>query len=127
MKKYDILIVDDDIFCHMITKEFLNHPLINLISAYNGLEAIDLVYKLSIDLIIMDEMMPKMTGTEASKIIRDLHPEMLIVSLSAYEREMLKDNKYCDEFLQKPVSKRILLEKISKLLNDEQILQISDN
>jgi diguanylate cyclase (GGDEF)-like protein len=69
-KKGVILIVDDDPPIREIVKEYLERAgYINFITATNGRDAIDAVYRYSPDLIISDYNMPKMRGDEMQDII----------------------------------------------------------
>ncbi len=69
-KKGVILIVDDDEPIRAIVKEYLEKAgYMNFITATNGRDAIDAVYKYGVDLIISDYNMPKMRGDEMQDII----------------------------------------------------------
>lgn len=52
--------------------------------ASNGLEAIERVDKLSPEVILMDMNMPGMNGAEATKVIKQRHPEVKILALTAF-------------------------------------------
>jgi len=63
--------------------------------AGDGLQAVSLVEELSPDVVIMDVVMPRLNGIEATRRIKEKHPEIKIVGLSVYPdrrfvREMLK-------------------------------------
>lgn len=50
----------------------------------NGAEAIERVEELSPDLVLMDMNMPVMTGAEACKVIKERHPEIKVLALTAF-------------------------------------------
>lgn len=81
-----ILLVDD----HLVVRMGLSTMLaiedgISVIGeASDGLEAVQLVRKLHPDVVIMDVMMPKMNGVEATKNIRKDSPETKILLLTTY-------------------------------------------
>jgi DNA-binding NarL/FixJ family response regulator len=84
--KANILIVDD----HPIFKTGLKTVLVktNLFATFydakNGLEAIAIVSKEKIDLILMDISMPEMNGVEATAKIMKIRPNIKIIALTMY-------------------------------------------
>lgn len=90
-----ILIADDDEIFSMILKDKLINEGFILCVAKNGEEAVELAEKEKPDLILLDIMMPKMTGVEAGKIIREKNSSVIIMFLTA-----MSDIKYIDESLQ---------------------------
>ena len=53
--------------------------------AHAALQGIDLVARAKPDVVVMDVRMEGMSGTEAAQILRQDHPEVLVVLLSAYD------------------------------------------
>ncbi|MEC8610377.1 MAG: response regulator, partial [Bacteroidota bacterium] len=79
-----ILIADDDKDIQEIITYNLNKENYNVVSADNGLEAIEIVKKNKLDLILLDVMMPQLDGIEACQEIRELgKDDTIIVMLSA--------------------------------------------
>jgi CheY-like chemotaxis protein len=89
--------------------------------AKNGQEAVDMVENGGYDIILMDIKMPVVDGLEATKIIKEKHPEMPIVALTANafdsDRQLAFDAG-CDDFLSKPVSSELCLKTIRKLVGE---------
>jgi CheY-like chemotaxis protein len=105
--KKKILIVED----HGDTREVLEHQLEFLgyeaTIAQNGLEAVALAESESPDLIIMDVMLPKMNGLEATHQIRNNPKTRSIPILAATAKAMPGDREKCltagfDAYLAKP-------------------------
>ena len=87
--------------------------------ARNGLEAVKAADEGGIDLILMDIKMPLMDGLEATAQIKEKHPEMPIVALTANAFEsdrQLAIKAGCDDFLPKPVSSEKCLQVVRTLL-----------
>lgn len=113
--KYNILIVDDSQINRTILNIYLNSNQFFCVEAVDGIDAVNKVEKYDFDLILMDINMPNMNGIDASKIIKEKHPNIIIIAVSAYDNG--KDfNKFFDYFMSKPVDYKTLLEKINKML-----------
>lgn len=120
---YKVLIVDDE----MINRVDLANRLVSLgnftvLTADNGQDAIDIINSnTDIDLILMDVMMPKMSGYEASIIIRKSYNqyEMPILMLTA--KDQIKDiieafNSGANDYLTKPYDKEVLKSRAKNLI-----------
>lgn len=119
MKKNRILVVDDDESIREVLAVLLGSEGFNVIQAENGYEAI---YKVGedpgIDLVVMDIMMPGISGVEACRKIRE-KSKAPILFLTAKSQEQDKVEAYTwggDDYLVKPFSNTELLVKIKSLL-----------
>ncbi|MCB4756614.1 MAG: response regulator [Elusimicrobia bacterium] len=65
-----ILIVDDEEIIHKTLKKILNSASLELSSAYNGLQALEMAESEFPDLILLDINMPKMDGNEVMRELR---------------------------------------------------------
>ncbi len=123
LRKYNILIAEDELINFEVLKVLLELTIgkdCNIIHAKNGKEAIDICKHMNdIDVVLMDIMMPKVTGIEATKQIKELHPNLPVVAQTAYygdkERNDAKDAG-CNDFITKPIEKDILKSVLSKYL-----------
>jgi len=68
--KQTILIVDDEIKITEVVKSYLENSGYQVVCAYNGKQAMDLFEKTSPALVILDLMLPDITGEEICKTIR---------------------------------------------------------
>ena len=115
-----ILIADDDKDIQEIITYNLNKENYNVVSADNGAEAIEIVKKNKLDLILLDVMMPQLDGIEACQEIRELgKDDTIIVMLSARDENYTKLAAFkagCNDYITKPISPKLLKKKLNGLL-----------
>ena len=89
--------------------------------AKNGLEAVEMVDKGQYDIVLMDIKMPVMDGLQATKTIKEKHPDLPIVALTANafdsDRQLAMEAG-CDDFLSKPVSSEACIETIKRFVGE---------
>ena len=89
--------------------------------AKNGQEAVEMAGKTDYDIVLMDSKMPVMDGLEATKKIKEMHPNLPIIALTANafdsDRQLAFDAG-CDDFLSKPVSSDQCIKTIKKCLGE---------
>jgi two-component system cell cycle response regulator DivK len=117
-----VLIVEDNETSNIYFEAALRKTKANLIWAKNGLEAVETAKgNGNIDLILMDINMPKMDGIEATKIIKSIYPDIVIVVQTAFilsGEERMCQEAGCDEFITKPIRLKYLLDTINRYLAD---------
>ena len=115
-----VLIVDDE----TSVRDFLDLVLRNAgyvtARAMNGPEALDMAEQFGpFDLLVTDEMMPKMEGHVLAEKLREREPWVKVLYLTGFsERLFAVKGSWCDDeaFLDKPSSVHGLLEAVSQLL-----------
>jgi CheY-like chemotaxis protein len=117
-----ILVVDDDDFFRSFLEELLGRTGYEVVSAPDGTRGIELAIKEIPDLIILDVMMPDMSGgvtahhLSENNATRDI-PIIFLTSIISEEQEMMVDNKESSyQFLAKPIRAERLLEEVEKAL-----------
>ena len=115
-----VLVVDDDPDIVEILKYNLKNSGYSVKSAGNGVEAIKKAKKFIPDIILMDVMMPEMSGIEACEEIKkiDQLSQAIIIFLSARSEDYTQISAYdagADDYISKPVKPKILLKKISNI------------
>ena len=89
--------------------------------ARNGKEAVEMVDAGTYDMVLMDIKMPIMDGLEATKAIKENHPDLPIVALTANafdsDRQLAMEAG-CNDFLSKPVSSELCIKTIKKFLGE---------
>ena len=120
---FKVLIVEDDEISEALVKEILNNLTNKIITAKNGLEAINLCRKNpDIDLILMDIQMPEMNGYHATQQIRQFNKEVIIIAHTAFALSGDKEkaiNAGCTDYISKPINRQKLNEIIFKHLNNK--------
>jgi signal transduction histidine kinase/CheY-like chemotaxis protein/HPt (histidine-containing phosphotransfer) domain-containing protein len=120
-----ILAVEDDNINMVLLEDLLKLEITNveIVKAFNGIEAIEQLMKSDFDLIIMDVRMPQMDGYEATEFIRTKFKsptnQIPILGLSAHalKEEIEKGQQIgMSDFLSKPIIPKELLLKIKKLI-----------
>lgn len=101
---YNILICDDQKDIVNALKIYLSPEGYRLFEAYNGKQALDIVMKEDIHLILMDVMMPQMDGITATAKIREISnvPIIFLTAKSETEDMVLGLNVGADDYITKP-------------------------
>lgn len=114
----NILVCDDDKEIVHAIGIYLENESYNIFKAANGLEAIDIIDKNEIHLIIMDIMMPKMDGIKATMKIRERNniPLILLSAKSEDYDKILGLNIGADDYITKPFNPMELIARVKSLL-----------
>ena len=111
---YNILVVDDDKEIVESIEIYLRNEGYKVFKAYDGLEALDILMREDIHLILMDIMMPKLDGIKATiKIRQDKNIPIILVSAKGEDTDkILGLNIGADDYITKPFN---LLELIARV------------
>ena len=121
MTMHRILIADDNAANRELLEAYLVNIDCELETAVDGQDTLDKIYSFKPDLVLLDVMMPKLSGFEVCKKIKD-DPEMrrvmvLMVTalneLGDHERAVQSGT---DDFLSKPVNKIELVKRVENML-----------
>ena len=101
---YNILICDDDKDIVNALKIYLQNPDYRLLEAFNGVEAVEVVKRETIHLVLLDIMMPQMDGITAMAKIRESFnmPVILLTAKSEDQDKILGLNIGADDYITKP-------------------------
>lgn len=119
MSKIKILVVDDERRMRKLVRDFLVRREFEVLEAADGEEALDFFYRdKEIALIILDVMMPKLSGWEVCREIRETSktPIIMLTAKSDENDELLGFELGVDEYISKPFSPRILVARVEAIL-----------
>lgn len=116
-----ILVVDDEPINVELLEAYLAGKY-NILTAYNGKEALDKVKSEHPDLILLDIMMPGINGYEVCRILKsDIRtqfiPIIMVTALSQRDDRIKSIEAGADEFLTKPVDKVELMARVKSLVH----------
>ncbi|MBQ7851070.1 MAG: response regulator transcription factor [Clostridia bacterium] len=122
---FHILVVDDDKNTRLLMQAILEAERYTVSLAENGLEALAVLERQHVDLVVLDVMMPKMDGYEFTRELRAAQNDLPILMVSA--KQMPSDIKQgfiagTDDFMVKPVDEEELLLRIRALLRRARIV-----
>ena len=113
-----VLIAEDDEMAQTLLKTFLSESCESIITFNNGIELVEYCKSNSdIDLIFMDIKMPKLSGYEAVKQIREFNKDVVIIAQTAFAFNDEKEKIFelgCDDFITKPYSEELILDLLKK-------------
>ncbi|MCP4119619.1 MAG: response regulator [Desulfobacteraceae bacterium] len=119
LKGMRVLLVEDNIINQMVATEILKDAGIRIITAGNGLEAIETLMATEVDAVLMDVQMPEMDGLEAASAIRNnLELKHLpIIAMTAHA--MYGDREKClasgmNDYVPKPINRNELFSVLRK-------------
>ncbi len=122
---FNILVVDDDKNTRLFLKAVLESAGYNVITAENGVDALDVMDSRHIDLIVLDIMMPKMDGYEFTVSLRENGNNLPILMISAKQLPADKHKGFIvgtDDYITKPIDDEEMLYRIKALLRRAKIV-----
>ena len=117
-KLYQILICDDDPIVHQSLSLYLDNEDFGHESAYNGEQALEMLKKSHFDLMLLDQMMPGMSGSQVCRTVRK-ESQIPIIMLTARGEEIdriLGLEMGADDYIVKPFSPREVISRIKAVL-----------
>ncbi len=116
--KQRVLLVEDDIELNHTITEFLIMSNFDVVSAYDGDEALNAMYESNFDVVLLDIKLPKMNGFDVAKEIRRSFstPIIFITSLDGETNVVKAFLNGGDDYIRKPFSLKELKVRIDAIL-----------
>ena len=124
MARKKILLVDDSSTILMMEKFILRNDPYTIVTASNGEEAVHKAVSEQPDLILLDVIMPRMSGFEACRLIRDQDASKHIPIIMVTTRGEAANVETgwlvgCTDYVTKPINAVELLAKVRSILSEE--------
>ena len=110
-----ILCVDDEDVPLFLRKRVLEKSGYEVITANSARQALTLLESRDVDLVLSDQLMPEMTGTQLAKIIKERRTSLPFILISGVN-EMPPDIAYADVFISKLEGPVALCQKIAEVV-----------
>ena len=129
-QKPKILICDDEKDIHIFIQRFIiKHFIADVDISEDGDQAIKLIKKNPYDIVLMDIMMPGISGIEATESILKINSDIAILILSAWQGPEVTAKAIeagAIDFLSKPVSPKILKARLTAILTNKNKLMFTN-
>ena len=118
MARRQILVVDDDKRAVDLIQMYLERDGYKVLAAYDGTTALEMARSGGVDLIVLDIMLPGISGLDICRLLRQESdvPIIMLTAKSFEEDKLLGFNLGADDYLTKPFSPRELLARIRSVL-----------
>lgn len=118
MEQTVILLAEDEVKTAKIETSYLEKEGFKVLNAYDGQQAIELFESEPVDLVLLDLMMPKLTGEEVLTRIRakSFIPVILITAKVEEDDRILGFQHGADDYITKPFSPREMVERVKAVL-----------
>lgn len=118
MNDINILIIEDEKPTANLIKKILEKEGYNVFIAYDGIEGLEAFENNEIDLVILDLMLPKLSGEEVIKEIRSKSDVPVIMTTAKIEEDNVVEGLRlgADDYIKKPYSYKELVERIKTVL-----------
>lgn len=121
----EILWVDDEIESLKSQILFLKNKGYEVTALSNGYDAVELLREKSVDVVLLDESMPGMTGLETLSKIKEMLPTMPVVMITRNEAENIMDEAIggqISDYLIKPVNPNQVLLSLKKIIDTKRLV-----
>lgn len=121
----NILWVDDEIESLQSQKIFLENKGYEVATLTNGFDAIDFVKEHSVDVVLLDESMPGITGLETLQKIKEINRQIPVVLITKNETENLMDEaigSQISDYLIKPVNPNQVWLSLKKIIDNKRLV-----
>ena len=122
---FHILVVEDDAKTRKLMEAVLRQNGYEPISARDGIEALEVLDRKHVDLIVLDIMMPRLDGYEFTETLRSSGNDLPILMVTAREKPVDKRRGFLigtDDYMVKPVDEEEMVLRIAALLRRAKVV-----
>ena len=122
---FHILVVDDDKNTRLLFRAELENAGYTVVTATDGKEALEIMDREHVDLVVLDIMMPNMDGYEFTRLLRESQNNLPILMVSAKQLPADKHKGFMvgtDDYMTKPIDGEEMLYRIRALLRRAKIV-----
>lgn len=133
--KTKLLLLEDDLTLSETVVDYFEEQGFNVVPAYDGDEANELIYEQNFDLFLLDVNVPSMNGFELLKQVRsegNKTPAIFITSLNSMDSLEEGFESGCDDYIRKPFELKELLLRVQTIIKREysqkqELVDITEN
>ncbi len=117
--KHRVLVVDDEEKVRKISERYLEEAGFTVETAARGDAALEMVYENEPDLLVLDLMLPGISGEKVAEEIRDFSnlPILMLTARSSEKEKLEGFERGADDYVVKPFSPRELVARVKAILN----------
>lgn len=125
VRNHFILVVDDEpSVCFLLKEELSENKKLSVVTANDGAEALNLLQQQPFDVVLLDVRMPRVSGMEVLRFIKEHHPTTLVIMLSNYADvktaiEATKLGAY--DFVSKPYNREELFATVNRAIEHRRL------
>ncbi len=114
-----LLVVDDEVMIREVIKEYGNLYNYRVLQAQDGLEALEILRKNTVDCVILDIMLPDMDGFTTCKKIKETAdiPVIMLSARVSEEDKLLGFDLGIDDYVEKPFSPKVLMARVKVVID----------
>ena len=118
-RMYRILVVEDELNIRKIIKDYLKRAGMDVVGAEDGEIALEYIQTQTFDLVLLDIMLPKISGWELCKIVKATKniPVLFLTARGSEEDELKGLGMGADDYIIKPFKPAVLLARIQRFLD----------
>lgn len=112
------MVVEDDDMINQVITEFLKEKGYEVTSVFDGQKALEIFESTTFDLILLDIMLPSLSGIDVLKAIRKSSntPVMMLTAVDDEYTQLVSFNHLISDYVVKPFSPLILLKRVENIL-----------
>jgi DNA-binding response OmpR family regulator len=124
-----VLVIDDDVLLTDLLRDSLSRSSFEVFVVNSGAEGVKVIHQLQPDVVVLDLMMPGMTGWEVCKAIRTFSQTPILILSAVVDHELVMQalDNGADDYIVKPVATNVLASRLRRLTQQVRVRQNEDN